>query len=324
MKIFRLACMALAVVTSGLSFAQTTTAQGYPSKPVKIIVPYAAGGTGDLLARLIANELTKQTSQSFVVENRTGAGGLIGYGAGAKSTGDGYTLVAMDSSYTMFPGLYGPRVDWNIDTDLIPISMYARASFALVTNPARNYGNAQDLVRTAKEKPGQVMYGTPGTGTLHHVFTARMLSSMDLNMTHVPFRGASDALAAVLGNNVDWTFVAMPTITSQLTNERMRVIAVTSDARSPLLPNVPTLRESGIALSVANWFGLGAPKGTSPETLAFLNKHVRDALQSPEVAARMKAMGADVVGNTQAEFAEIVRNDLTVWTKVIRDAGIKN
>jgi len=319
MKILRVACMAVAVLFSGAS-----AAQGYPTKPVKIIVPYAAGGTGDLLARLVANELTKQSGQSFVVENRTGAGGLIGYGFAAKSVGDGYTLVAMDSSYTMFPGLYGPRVDWNIDTDLIPISLYARAAFALAVNPARNYSNAQDLVRTAKDKPGQVMYGTPGTGTLHHVFTAQLLSGLGVQMTHVPYRGASDALAAVLGNNVDWTFVAMPTITSQISNERLRVIAVTSDARSPLLPNVPTLRESGIPMSVANWFGLGAPKGTPPEALAYLNKQVRDALASPEIMARMKSMGADVVGNSQAEFAAVVRNDLAVWTKVIRDAGIKN
>ncbi len=319
MKILRVACMAVAVLFSGVS-----AAQGYPTKPVKIIVPYAAGGTGDLLARLVANELTKQSGQSFVVENRTGAGGLIGYGFAAKSVGDGYTLVAMDSSYTMFPGLYGPRVDWNIDTDLIPISLYARAAFALAVNPARNYSNAQDLVRTAKDKPGQVMYGTPGTGTLHHIVTAQLLSGLGVQMTHVPYRGASDALAAVLGNNVDWTFVAMPTIISQISNERLRVIAVTSDARSPLLPNVPTLRESGIPMSVANWFGLGAPKGTPPEALAYLNKQVRDALASPEIVARMKSMGADVVGNSQAEFAAVVRNDLAVWTKVIRDAGIKN
>jgi tripartite-type tricarboxylate transporter receptor subunit TctC len=319
MNFLRVACMALAVLFTGAA-----AAQAYPTKPVRIIVPYAAGGTGDLLARLMAGELTKQSGQNFVVENRTGAGGLIGYGAAAKSAGDGYTLVAMDSSYTMFPGLYGPRVDWNIDTDLIPISLYGRAAFALAVNPARNYTSAQDLVRTAREKPGQVMYGTPGAGTLHHVFTAQLLSTLGVQMTHVPYRGASDALAAVLGNNVDWTFVAMPTVISQIGNERLRVIAVTSDARSPVLPNVPTLRESGIPVSVANWFGLGAPKGTPPEVLAYLNKQVRDALRAPEVMARMKAMGADVEGNSQAEFAELVRKDLATWTQVIRDAGIKN
>ena len=126
MKVFRTLCLALATLIPVAAMSQA-----YPSKPVKIIVPYAAGGTGDILARLVAQELTKQTGQSFVVDNRTGAGGLIGYGAGAKSAGDGYTLVAMDSSYTMFPGLFGERVDWNIETDLVPISMYARAAFAL-------------------------------------------------------------------------------------------------------------------------------------------------------------------------------------------------
>jgi len=324
MNLIRLAGMALCLLLSFASWAQSTvSASGYPSRPVKIIVPYAAGGTGDLLARLVAQELSKQTGQSFVVDNRTGAGGLIGYGAAARSVGDGYTLVAMDSSYTMFPGLYGARVDWNIDTDLLPISMYARAAFALAVNPARNYQQAQDLVRAAKEKPGELMYGTPGTGTLHHVFSARLLSTLDVQMTHVPYRGASDALAAVLGNNVDWTFVALPTITSQIHQERLRVIAVTSDTRSALLPQVPTLRESGIAMSVSNWFGLGAPKGTSPEIVAFLNKQVKDALRSPEVAARLKSMGADPVGSSSAEFSETVRKDLATWTQVIRDAGIK-
>lgn len=319
MKIFRTACAWLALL-----FAAAAPAQTYPAKPVKIIVPYAAGGTGDILARLVAQELTRQTEQSFVVENRTGAGGLIGYGAAAKSPGDGYTLVAMDSSYTMFPGLHGARVDWNIDTDLVPISLYGRSAFALAVNPARNYRNAQDLIRAAKEPNRTVTYGTPGTGTLHHVVTAQLLGTLGVQMTHVPYRGASDALAAVLGGNVDWTFVAMPTIAGQLNNERLRVIAVTSDTRSALLPDVPTLHESGIPLSVANWFGLGAPKGTPPQVIAFLHKQVGDALRSPEVAARIRGMGADVVSSTPAEFAELVRSDLATWGKVIRDAGIKN
>lgn len=319
MKIFRTLCIVASMLAAG-----TALAQSYPTKPVKIIVPYAAGGTGDILARLIAQELTRQTGQSFVVDNRTGAGGMIGYGAGAKSVGDGYTLVAMDSSYTMFPGLYGERVNWNIDTDLIPVSMYSRAAFALAVNPAKNYKGADDLVRTAKEKPGAVSFGTPGMGTLHHVFTSLLLATTGTQMTHVPFRGASEALNAVLGNNVDWTFVAMPTITGQLGNERLRVIAVTSESRSPLIPNAPTLREAGINMTVANWFGLGAPKGTPPEIVAFLHKHVVDALKSPEVAARMKSMGAEVVGNSPQEFANIMRADLRLWTQVIKDAGIKN
>ncbi len=151
-----------------------------------------------------------------------------------------------------------------------------------------------------------------------------MLLSLGLKMTHVPYRGAADALAAVLGNNIDWTFIAMPSVIGQLGNERLRVIAVTSDARSPLLPNVPTLRESGIPMTVVNWFGLGAPKGTPPDALAYLNKNVHEALRSPEVVARMKALGADVESNSQAEFAELVRSNLATWTKVIRDAGIKN
>ncbi|MCE2880199.1 MAG: tripartite tricarboxylate transporter substrate binding protein [Comamonadaceae bacterium] len=319
MKFFRTLCL----IASALA-ASAALAQSYPTKPVKVIVPYAAGGTGDILARLISQELTRQTGQSFVVENRTGAGGMIGYGAGAKSAGDGYTLVAMDSSYTMFPGLYGERVNWNIETDLIPVSMYGRAAFALAVNPAKNYKGAEDLVRTAKEKPGAVSFGTPGMGTLHHVFTSLLLTTTGTQMTHVPFRGASEALNAVLGNNVDWTFVAMPTITGQLSNERLRVIAVTSENRSPLIPNAPTLREAGIPMTVANWFGLGAPKGTPPEVVAFLHKQVVDALKSPEVAARMKAMGAEVVGNTPQEFANIMRADLRIWTQVIKDAGIKN
>ena len=319
MKFFRTLCL----IASALA-ASAALDQSYPTKPVKVIVPYAAGGTGDILARLISQELTRQTGQSFVVENRTGAGGMIGYGAGAKSAGDGYTLVAMDSSYTMFPGLYGERVNWNIETDLIPVSMYGRAAFALAVNPAKNYKGAEDLVRTAKEKPGAVSFGTPGMGTLHHVFTSLLLTTTGTQMTHVPFRGASEALNAVLGNNVDWTFVAMTTITGQLSNERLRVIAVTSENRSPLIPNAPTLREAGIPMTVANWFGLGAPKGTPPEVVAFLHKQVVDALKSPEVAARMKAMGAEVVGNTPQEFATIMRADLRIWTQVIKDAGIKN
>ena len=319
MKIFSFACVLFSML-----FSSSAMAQAYPSKPVKVIVPYAAGGTGDILARLVAQELTKQTGQSFIVENRTGAGGLIGYGAGAKATGDGYTLVAMDSSYTMFPGLHGERLDWNIEADLIPVSMYARAAFVMAVNPAKSYKTAEDLIRLAKERPGEITFGTPGNGTLHHVFTSQLLATVGVQMTHIPYRGASEALTAVLGNNVDWTFVAMPTIASQLNNARLRVIAVTSDTRSALLPGVPTLRESSIPMTVTNWFGLGAPKGTSPEIVSFLNKQVVDALKSPELAARMRGMGAEVVGNSSADFGQIVRGDLKLWTKVIQDSGIKN
>jgi len=194
----------------------------------------------------------------------------------------------------------------------------------LAVNPAKNYKGAEELVRTAKEKPGAVSFGTPGIGTLHHVFTSQLLATTGTQMTHVPYRGASEALNAVLGNTVDWTFVALPTITGQLANDRLRVIAVTSASRSPLIPNVPTLREAGIPMTVANWFGLGTPKGTPPEIVAFLHKNVVDALKSPELAARMKAMGAEVVGNSPIEFGNIMRADLRQWTKVIRDADIKS
>lgn len=313
----------LIIATSIALFSSASYSQQYPAKPVKVIVPYAPGGTGDIVARLVAQQLSTQTGQQFIVENRTGAGGLIGYGAAVKSPSDGYTLVAMDSSYTMFPALYGSRIGWNIESDLIPVTISARAPFALVVNTTKPYKNVGDLIRLAKERPGEITFGTPGTGTLHHVFTSLLMSTVGVQMTHIPYRGASDAMVAVLGNNVDSTFVAMPTISSQLSNDRIRVIAVTSAARSVLVPNVPTLRESGIPLTVANWFGLAAPKGTSTEIVNFLSKQVAEAVKSPEVLVRLKSMGAEAVGNTPAEFDGVFRGDLKLWTKVIRDAGIK-
>jgi len=311
------------LATVGALVAGPLAAQPYPNKPVKIIVPYAAGGTGDILARLFAQEITRTSGQSFVVENRTGAGGLIGYGAAAKSVGDGYTLIAMDSTLTMYPGLHGEKLDWNVETDLVPISMYARSAFALITNPVRHYSNAGDLVRAARERPDSVTYGTPGTATLHHVFTSLLLATTNVKMTHVPYRGASEALTGVLSNSVDWTFVALPTITGQLGNDRMRVLGVTSEARSALLPQIPTLKESGIPMTVANWFGLGAPKGVSAETVDWLARKVNDSVRAPEVNNRIRAMGAEPVGNSPAEFAANVQADLKMWTKVIREAGIK-
>ncbi len=301
----------------------TASAQPYPNRPVKIIVPYAAGGTGDILARMIAQEITRASGHSFVVENRTGAGGLIGYGAAAKSAGDGYTLVAMDSTLTMYPGLHGEKLDWNVESDLLPVSMYARSAFALVTNPARQYSTAADLIRAARDRPETVTFGTPGVATVHHVFTSLLLATTDVRMTHVPYRGASEALTAVLSNSVDWTFVALPTITGQLGNERMKILAVTSDARSALLPQVPTLKEAGVQMSVANWFGLGAPKGTSPDIVDWLARRTIDAARAPEVSHKIRSMGAEPIGSTSAEFATAVQADVRLWTKVIRDAGIK-
>ena len=187
----------------GVFMAAPLMAQPYPNKPVKIIVPYAAGGTGDILARLIAQEITRASGHSFVVENRTGAGGLIGYGAAAKSVGDGYTLIAMDSTLTMYPGLHGEKLEWNVETDLVPISMYARSPFALITNPVRQYASAADLIRAARERPDTVTFGTPGTATVHHVFTSLLLATTNVKMTHVPYRGGAAAVQDLMGGQVD-------------------------------------------------------------------------------------------------------------------------
>jgi tripartite-type tricarboxylate transporter receptor subunit TctC len=295
----------------------------YPSKPVKIIVPFAVGGTGDIVARIIALSMGKDTGAAFIVENRTGAGGRIGYEAGARSPGDGYTFVATDATYTMLPGLYG-KLNWDQANDLVPVTISAQAPFVVIVGPDTKAKTLPDLLAYAKANPGKITYGSAGIGSVNHIVTELFKREAGVDITHVPYKGMGEAMTGLLSGTVDMIITALPTAIPHIKSGKAVPLAVTSAKRSSALPDVPTVAESGVPRYVAgNWFGLTAPKGTPKEAIDYIHREVVKALASPEVRERLAAQGAEPSGISPQEMGKLLVEDTKRWTNVIQSAGIK-
>ena len=309
---------ALLLVASTLALAAE-----YPSKPVKIIVPFAVGGTGDIVARIIGLTMGKNTGAAFIVENRTGAGGRIGYEAGAKSPGDGYTFVATDATYTMLPGLYG-SLNWDQANDLVPVTISAQAPFVVIVGPDAKVKTLPELLAYAKANPGKITYGSAGIGSVNHIVTELFKREAGIDITHVPYKGMGEAMTGLLSGTVDLIITALPTAIPHIKSGKAVPLAVTSAKRSSALPDVPTVVESGVPRYVAgNWFGLTAPKGTPKEAIDYIHREVVKALASPEVKERLAAQGAEPSGITPQEMGKMLVEDTKRWTSVIHTAGIK-
>jgi tripartite-type tricarboxylate transporter receptor subunit TctC len=298
-------------------------AADYPSKPVRIIVPFAAGGTADIVARIVALKMGENTGTTFVVENRTGAGGRIGYEAGAKSPGDGYTFVATDATYTMLPGLYG-KLAWDQANDLLPVTISAQAPFAVIVGPNAKTRTLPELLAYAKANPGKITYGSAGVGSVNHIVTELFKRDAGIDITHVPYKGMGDAMIGILTGTIDLLITALPTAIPQIKNGKIFALAVTSAKRSSALPDVPTVAERGVPdFVVGNWFGLTAPKGTPKEAIAYIHGEVVKAIASPDLKERLAAQGAEPSGITPQEMGKLLVVDTKQWTGVIRGAGIK-
>jgi len=311
------------LVALALIAVAATAAAQYPTKPVKVIVPFAVGGTGDIVARLVAIKLTEQTGQPFVVENRTGAGGRIGYEAAAKSTSDGYTLAATDATYTMLPGLY-ETLGWDQAADLVPVTISAQSPFAVIVSPTTKIKTLAHLIEQAKVNPGKITFGSAGIGSVNHIVTELFEREAKIDLLHVPYKGMGDAMTGLLSGSVDLLITALPTAIPHINSGKAVPLAVTSAQRSAALPNVPTVRESGVPGYVAaNWFGLTAPKGTAPQAIEYIRKEVVRALAAPDVKERLAALGLEPSGISPEELGKILQEDTKRWTDVIRAAGIK-
>jgi tripartite-type tricarboxylate transporter receptor subunit TctC len=305
-----------------LAIATQAVAQ-YPARPVKIIVPFAVGGTGDIVARIVSIKITEFTGKPFVVENRTGAGGRIGYEAGAKAPGDGYTLTATDATYTMLPGLYG-TLPWDQANDLVPVTISAQAPFVIIVSPMAKIQTLGQLLAQAKANPGKITYGSAGVGSVNHIVTELFKREAKVDLLHVPYKGMGDAMTGLLTGSVDLIITAMPTAIPHIKSGKAVPLAVTSAKRSTALPDVPTVIESGVpGYIAANWFGLTAPKGTPPEVIEYVRNGVLKALAAPDVKESLAAQGAEPSGITPEEFGKILRDDTKRWGELIRSAGIK-
>jgi len=303
-----------ALASGGMAQAQ------YPQNPIKLIAPFPPGGITDAFARIVAQQITQQSGKVLVVDNRSGAGGRIGYEAGARSPADGYTFVVTDPGYTMLPALY-EKLPF-ATTDLVPVTMVGLTPMMLVGNPAK-VSNFADFAARAKANPGALSYGSSGAGSIVHVVGEMLNRTGGLHLLHVPYRGGGESLNGLLGGSVDSIVTAVTTIMGQIQAGKAVGLVVTSTKRVPGLPNVPTATEMGVPVVAYNWIGLSAPKGTPRAAIDWMQSQVAQALANPNVRKQLADRGGEIQIMTTEEFAKFVDDEGRRWAGVIRDAKIK-
>ncbi|MFO1396728.1 MAG: tripartite tricarboxylate transporter substrate binding protein [Burkholderiales bacterium] len=312
-----LAALALACAASVVG------AQAYPSKPVKLIVPFPAGGGTDIYGRVVANKLGETNKWVVVVDNKPGAGGNIGIEAAAKAAPDGYTLVVgQTSNLAIAPSLYA-KLPYDPVKDLVPVVLLGTGPVAIVVRKDSPHKSLKDLLDAARAKPGAVTFATPGNGTVAHLIGVRLQKAAGVKLEHIPYEGSAGAIPDLLNGSVDAYLASVPSVQSQIAAGTMRALAVTSARRSPILPEVPAVAETFPGFDAVTWFGVLAPAGTPAPVVARMNEAINVALKSPDVRAKIATDGGDVVGGTPEEFAKLLRNDIATWGAVVRESGAK-
>ena len=312
------------VLAMALSGATTVFAQGsFPSKPIRIIVPFAAGGATDVLARVIGAPLGEKLGQPVIVENRLGANGSIGSDAVAKSAPDGSTLLmGTIATHSIQPAL-GMKLPYSPSNDFAPVVQAASQPYAVVAHPGFAPNTMKELAALAKREPGKITYASAAKGTAAHLFAELFASQADVNFVAVHYKGAAPAMNDVMGGHVPFTFDVVLTTLSQIKAGKLKVLAVTSERRSTALPDVPTIAESGFpGYNAIGWNGLFAPAATPRETVARIASEVSAILNRPEVREKISASGADVVGGTPEQFAAFIRADSAKWAQLIKKQNI--
>ena len=298
-------------------------AQGYPSKPVKMIVPYAAGGTTDVLARIMADKLTQGLGQTVVIEYKPGAGGTIGADAAAKSPADGYTMVmGAPGSHSTATSLYA-KLPYDPVKDFVPIVHVANVPNSIVVHPSLAVKSVPELIAYAKSRPGELTYGSAGTGATTHLTGELFALLANVKLTHIPYKGSGQAMVDLLGGQIQMMFENLPGAATQIRSGKIRGLAVTSLRRSAAFPDLPAVSETLPGFEVVAWFALFAPAGTPAAIVARLNAESNKALSLAEVREKIAAAGSDPIGGTSDELARFLANDIAKWTRVTRDAGIK-
>jgi tripartite-type tricarboxylate transporter receptor subunit TctC len=323
MNVFRRTVIALALglLTGGAALAQP--AGNYPNKPIRMIVPLAAGSAVDAAARIVAEKMGRNLGQSIVVENQPGAAGLIGAERVAKAAPDGYTIGGFnDSIMTMLPNLQ-PKMTWDILRDFEPVSLVATVEWGLVVPADAPQRTAADLIAAARKDPGKINYGSGGNGSPQHIAMALFASQAGITMTHVPYKGATQAAMGVAGNEVHSAFQGIATVNSLVRSGKVRLVGVTTPQRMPQFPEVPTVAQSGLpGFEFNSWFAVMAPAGTPKPIVQLLAAEIGKALADPEVREKLNAQGLTPRGTTPDELGSATRAQLAKYGQLIKQAGI--
>jgi tripartite-type tricarboxylate transporter receptor subunit TctC len=313
-----------AALVAGLLAVTAALAQpDYPNRPIKVVVPFSPGGAVDGPMRAIAQELGKRLNQQVIIDNKPGAGATIGSEMVAKAAPDGYTLLLASQTNAISATLYS-KLSFNPIDDFVAISLLGREPGVLVVHPSLPVKSVAELIAYAKQRPGQLNYASSGNGSGQHLFMAMFASMAGIELTHVPYRGSGQATTDLLGGTVPMSMPGTAGMVAHIKAGKLRPLATTGVTRSPQLPDVPTLAESGLAgYSAYVWMGLLAPKGTPPVIVERLHRELKASLAAPEVKAFFNEAGVEIVGSTPAEFDAYFREERDRWARVVKDTGAK-
>ena len=315
----RAALLALIALASGAAVAQA-----YPSRPIKLIVPFPAGGGTDIIAREVATKVATQQGWTVVVDNKPGSGGNLGVDAAAKAAPDGYTIVlGQTSNLAINPTLYA-KLPYNPVKDLTPVGLVASSPLVLCVAIDSPFKTLADVVAAARAKPEAINYASSGSGTVAHLAVEQFQKAAGIKLTHVPYKGAAQGASDLIGGQIQLYMSSIPTLIGHIRNGKMRAIAVTSDKRVNDLPNVPTVGESGYkGFEAVTWFGIAGPAAMPKDAVSRLNSAFNKALQDAEVKKKLEGQGADVLGGPPEQFAKLIQDDIARWGKVVKESGAK-
>ena len=311
---------------AAIAVAQAVVAQGaktYPDKSVRVIVGYSPGGLPDTIARVIGQKLAERWGQQFVVENKPGANGILGAEFVAKAAPDGYTLLMTDNStHAIIPFLF-TKLPYDADRDLIPVSLTARAPLFLAVHPSVKANSFQELIALIRAEPGKYSYGSSGIGSTHHLCMEYLKSSLNLDMTHVPYKGTGQSVPALVGGQVPMVFSGYPTLAAHAKDGRVKLLAINSLKRSALAPDVPAIAETIPGFDFAPTFGMFAPNGTPREIIVKIGAEVAQVVKLPDVIERMKNLGIEPLGVSGEDWAPMLRADAERYSKAVKMSGAK-
>jgi tripartite-type tricarboxylate transporter receptor subunit TctC len=312
----------LFVLAAGAVLAGSLQAQAWPSKPVRLVVPFPAGGGTDLITREMANKLAN-SGYTFVVDNKPGSGGNLGVDVAAKAPADGYTFVmGQTSNLAINPTLYS-KLPYDPVKDLTPVSLVASAPLVIVVGADSPFKTLADVVNAAKAKPGSINYATSGNGTVAHLAAESFQKTANVKLTHIPYKGAAQGATDVISGQVQLYVSSIPTLLGHIKSGKMRPIAVTSAKRADDLPQVPAIAETYKGFEAVTWFGIVGPANLPKDVVAKLNTDINKVLKDPELQKKLGDQGADVAGSTPEQFAKLIRDDMARWGKIVKESGAK-
>jgi len=296
-------------------------AETYPDRPITVIVPYAAGGSSDVLARLIGERLSKSLGQQIVIDNRAGAGSRLGTEVAAKSAPDGYTLLLADMPHTIVPAIQ-KGVHYDPVADFLPIGLIGTASMVLFVNPSVKAAQAGELIALARAEPGKITIASGGIGSTTHLTAELFQAKTGIRLVHVPFRGAGPAMNDLVAGHVQTGFTTLATASGALDGGGVRALAIASEARLPSRPNIPTLKEAGVDLVVEHWWGVLAPAGVPTPIAARLSAELKTILATPDMATRLEPLGVTPSRSSPGQFRALLESDTARWAEIVKTVGI--